>query len=182
MVRLYLRKIDEERLIFPLSSEFDFEPNRFLRSVFGHLLAATSMTDISTLKSESALDNALRDYVLDPTAALPDDIHLYYWFYPYEEITIIKHGVCTFWGASADVVYGHVFKFFPFGFWILYKPLKMFENDVGIRRLLDSGSNSLNQSEKLALNFKLVNSKGFPEDIQNGIWVGNKIDVIRAQP
>jgi len=49
-----------------------------------HLLAAKTETD------EVIIDKLIRPCILDPSLPIHDDIHIFYWIYPYEKTIIFR--------------------------------------------------------------------------------------------
>ncbi|NRO99618.1 hypothetical protein GWC77_27580 [Paraburkholderia sp. NMBU_R16] len=120
-IERYFTLASRSRLSLPRTQRFDYQPNRFLRAVAGHLLAANGVPDVLSIDPVAPLDAALRRYVLDPTQCLPEQLCVYYWFYPHRRRVVMKHsvmGFLRFVGGNNETIYGHVFKFFPFGFWV----------------------------------------------------------------
>jgi hypothetical protein len=109
----------ESRLALPATQHFDYQPNRFARAVLGRLLASNAISDVAAPKPEAPLDAALRKYVLNFAEGLPSNISIYYWLYPYRRRVIMKHCAMAYQGVGGDPIYGQVFKFWPFGFWVV---------------------------------------------------------------
>jgi hypothetical protein len=72
-VRLY----GKSKLRPPWPIIIDARPMAIARSVLGHLLAAKEVPD------ESLMDEKVRNFVVDPSAPLPSDLNIFYWFYPF---------------------------------------------------------------------------------------------------
>lgn len=71
-------------LILPATTTFETKPARLLRALFRHLLAAKAEVE------HTKPDEAMRQFVLDPTAALPPELNVFYWIYPYPEVHVIR--------------------------------------------------------------------------------------------
>ena len=63
----------------------NIQVNRVARAVVGHMLASKEYYDDQTIT-----DTVLRDFFLDPRALPPNDMHLFYFFYPYDYIVIAR--------------------------------------------------------------------------------------------
>ena len=59
--------------------------NRVARAVIGHILASKEYYD-----NEITTDKHLRAFLLNPEALPPEDMHLYFFFYPYDYIVIAR--------------------------------------------------------------------------------------------
>ena len=87
------------------------EADSAIRSLFGHLLAATT-DDAVTLH-----DAAMRECVLDSSTPLPPTLAVFYWLHPYEEMKVYRTlAMHTRRGqlGSSDIF--EIMKFFPLGF------------------------------------------------------------------
>ncbi|AIO42490.1 hypothetical protein DM40_1985 [Burkholderia cenocepacia] len=170
-IETYFKLASHSRLSLPLTQLFDYQPNRFLRAVAGHLLAANGVPNVVATDPTAPLDAALRQYVLDPTQCLPDGLCVYYWFYPYRRRVVMKHSLMGFMGGNGAHIYGHVFKFFPFGFWFVWN------EDSGRSRLfnlrqLDDSSSVVSATSRLVLDLHPLRSMNFPEAPMNdGMWL-----------
>lgn len=172
-IQAYLTRASASRLMLPRTHLFEYQPNKFLRSVLGHLLAANAVSDVKNNTVEAPLDAALRSYVLNDSEVLPDSVYVYYWLYPYRRQVIMKHGGMGFQGSRGELIYGHVFKFFPFGFWVVWNE----QTNSGTQRInlprldLDSSS-SISATVRLAINFWPLQLSNFPEaPPDDGMWL-----------
>ena len=71
-------------LSLPTTTTLPTKPARLLRALFGHLLAAKAEI------GHTRPDEAMRQFVLNPTAALPPGLNVFYWIYPYPEVHVIR--------------------------------------------------------------------------------------------
>lgn len=171
-IESYLVRASASRLTLPKMQLFEYQQNRFLRSVLGHLLAANAVNDVTKNSPVAPLDAALRSYLLDSSAVLPESIHVYYWLYPYRRRVIMKHCAMSFMGAGGDVIYGHVFKFFPFGFWVVWNEKKINKWNINLQRLGLDSSPHISATSRLALDFLPLQAPDFPETPpDNGMWL-----------
>ncbi|KVW33720.1 hypothetical protein WK94_31400 [Burkholderia ubonensis] len=75
-----------------------------------------------------------------------------------------------FFGGNGATIYGHVFKFFPFGFWFVWNEDGGRSRQFGLRRLDDS-SPFVSASSRLALDLWPLQSLNFPEaPVDGGVW------------
>ncbi|WP_321941656.1 hypothetical protein [Paraburkholderia tropica] len=151
---------------------FDYQPNKFLRAVAGHLLAANGVPDVVTNDRTAPIDAALRQYVLNPTEGLPDKLCVYYWFYPHRRRVVMKHSLMGFFGSNGASIYGHVFKFFPFGFWFVWNEEGDRSRQFNLRRL-DVSSPLISAKSQLTLDLQPLRSMNFPENppSNDGVWL-----------
>jgi hypothetical protein len=161
-------------LSLPRMQLFDYLPNRFTKSIVGHLLAANAVNDVRSNGVAPPIDSALRAYFMDPNAVLPANIDIYYWLYPYRPRVILKHGAMGFAGSQGDIIYGHVFKFFPFGFWFVKSDLPIKNWQINLRKLNTDLSPDLDAMNRLAVEFRPLQSPNFPEAPEgNRMWLVN---------
>ncbi|MGY6237081.1 hypothetical protein ACW910_06060 (plasmid) [Burkholderia ambifaria] len=170
-IEKYFELASRSRLSLPPTQLFNYQPNKFLRAVAGHLLAANGVPDVVVTDPVAPLDAALRQYVLDPTQCLPDELRVYYWFYPHRRRVVMKHSLMGFLGGSGAHIYGHVFKFFPFGFWFVWNEDSGRSRQFNLRHLNDSSSD-VSATSRLALDLLPRRPMNFPEAPSNdGMWL-----------
>lgn len=94
------------------------------RSIIGHILAAHSVSDTKNRRDDIGASEVLRQYFLHSESSFPDDWSLYCWPYFSRKQVILKHASwmdTALANAREKSIYGHVLKFLPFGFWLVYK-------------------------------------------------------------
>lgn len=170
-IETYFKLASSSRLSLPRTRLFDYQPNRFLRAVAGHLLAANGVPDVVSNDRVAPLDAALREYVLDPARCLPDELCVYYWFYPHRRRVVMKHSAMGFFGGNGASIYGHVFKFFPFGFWFVWNEDGDRSRQFALRQMKES-STFVSAASRMALDLWPLQSLNFPEAPSNGgMWL-----------
>ncbi|KPL25180.1 MAG: hypothetical protein AMJ75_01820 [Phycisphaerae bacterium SM1_79] len=89
------------------------KPKRLIKAVLGHLVAAKANVE------DTRFDRLAREYVLDPSAELPDDINIFYWVYPYTgSITIRDFAMFVPRGIFAKPAMFQTMKYFPIAYLI----------------------------------------------------------------
>jgi hypothetical protein len=94
------------------------------RSVIGHVLAAHSVPETESSARHVGATESLRQYFLNPDLSFPEDWRLYCWPYFSRRQIILRHAAWMDVSLNAPaekMVYGHVLKFLPFGFWLAYR-------------------------------------------------------------
>jgi len=166
----------ESNLILPSSFEMECRPNAIMRSVLGHLLAAKTETD------EVIIDKLIRPCILDPSLPIHDDIHIFYWIYPYEKTIIFRDfGMPAVRGQFNKPGFFNMIKFYPIAFLITHQ-LDEYE---GLDSLHDF--NHLSASARATISIKLnpVRNSTWPEEcgMDNFLIVGSTAkDSIYAIP
>lgn len=104
---LYLKS----SLTFLSTTRIKATPDKIIRAVIGHLLAAKSEID------ESKLDKQLRGYVFNEKAKLPDNLYIYYWVYPYEQTVLLRDFALLYWREGVKKQgFFQLLKYFPIAF------------------------------------------------------------------
>jgi len=170
-IETYFKLASVSRLSLPRTRLFDYQPNKFLRSIAGHLLAANGVPDVMSNDRSAPLDAALREYVLDPQRCPPKELCVYYWFYPHRRRVVMKHSAMGFFGSNGATIYGHVFKFFPFGFWFVWDEEHGHSQQFSLRRL-DDASPFISATSRLVLDLWPLRPLNFPEaPPDDGVWL-----------
>ncbi|PTU32407.1 hypothetical protein [Stenotrophobium rhamnosiphilum] len=87
------------------------QPQKIMRSIYGHLAAAT----VNGYGQWSGYEE-LSHWFLSGKGQLPAGLKLYYWFYPYKPQIIVRGFGFTPMIGSGSIFVGWVMKFFPLAF------------------------------------------------------------------
>lgn len=74
----------ESKLVLPQLITLIVKPLPIIKSVTGHILAAKKELDQVTY------DKVFRAFVLDENAPVPEDLHLFYWVYPFDNTVVMR--------------------------------------------------------------------------------------------
>jgi hypothetical protein len=155
----------QSNLILPDSFEVECQPNAIIRSILGHILAAKTQTD------NVVIDQLIRTCILDDSLPIHDDIHVFYWVYPYEKTVILRDfGMPAVRGRFDVPGFFNMIKFYPIAFLATHR-LPEYEN-------LDSLSqfNKLSPNDKANIPIRLspLRNATWPEqcDMENFLMVG----------
>ncbi len=148
----------ESNLSLPDSFEVECLPNAVMRSVLGHLLAAKTETD------EVVVDELIRPSIIDPSIPIHNDLHVFYWVYPYEE-TVILRDFCmpAVRGRFQNFGFFNLIKFYPLAFLVThqlanYEGLPSFHQ---FNRFLPS------EKRNVQVNLRSTKRSSFPEECSN---------------
>jgi len=85
----------------------------------------------------------------------------------------MKHCGMGFQGSGGDIIYGHVFKFFPFGFWVVWdEQANSRVKRINLPRLGLDLSSDIFEYARLVVNFKPLQASNFPEaPPDDGMWL-----------
>jgi len=149
------RQIHLPQYVYPI-----IKPQRVARSVIGHVLAAAAIEEIKTGPLTSPMSDAMREYFLDSSAPMPEMLDIYYWIYPSNKQVVIKYFGKAQFGMKATVT-GHVIKFLPLGFWLVWDKPKSVK--MNIPKLVKEKGMGLDDREQLKIDLYNVPSTKFPE-------------------
>lgn len=137
------------------------KPQRLARSVIGHTLAAIAVDETKKGLISAPIPNALRDYFLDDALPLPDRLDIYYWMYPSRRQVVIKGAGKISMFAGPDAVVGHIIKFLPLGFWLIWdKPNKFKAN---LNKLVPNKDMGLDEVHQMVVSLRDIPPLDFPE-------------------
>lgn len=106
-------KVAQSKLYLPKIVAIKTSPQRLIRGVLSHLLAAKISTD------EVQFDSDLRQCIFDLSRPIPSDVHIFYWLYPYQYTIIIRDALIpAVRGSFKTFALSHVLKSLPIGYLI----------------------------------------------------------------
>ncbi|RNL67074.1 hypothetical protein D0911_02275 [Zhongshania marina] len=112
----------------------------------------------------------MADYFFDETSSLPDELEIYYWFYPFNDIRIVRAFGSKF--GAAEPIVGDLLKFFPFAFWVTWNQPK--DINLNLDKLLPIPDLLIDEASQLTINFDCYPPSHFPEAPQDsGMTVFN---------
>ncbi len=145
----------ESTLSLPDSFEVECQPNAVMRSVLGHLLAAKTETD------EVVIDELIRPCVIDPSMPIHDDIHVFYWVYPYEETVIFRDFLMqAVRGSFQGIGAFNLLKFYPLAFLVTHQ-LPKYE---GLSSLHQFNQIAPGEKSNVQINLRATKQSRFPEE------------------
>lgn len=157
----------ESSLEFPEIVNHSVKPQRLMKAILGHLVAAK--VDIEN----TLFDQQARDYALNLEAPLPDDIHIFYWVYPHDcSITIRDFGMFTPRGTFQEPAIFQTIKYFPIAYLCCNKP-----EYAGLNCLSWYRETGLDDEIEIPINLKRVEHPFWPEapsNEDNNIFFGGK--------
>lgn len=154
---LDVKMLAETSLHLPPSIKLKTYPVRIVKSLLGHILAS------KTYPCDSIDDNAIRKYLLDDNEKLPDNIRVFYWYYPYN-CTIIKTDVHELDINTNTISNYSVLKSFPLAF------AMSFDNSFleHTNELIINSSDKDSTEKNLIFNKSIAHRWDFPEKLGDG--------------
>ena len=148
----------KSKLTFPQYIEIETQPNLLIRAILGHLLAAKIKID------DSVIDKSIRDFVFDYNIPIPNDINIFYWIYPFQEIEIMRDfGMPSIRNKFKDIGLFSILKFFPVAY--LISDLNEYEN---LPSLISYKTKNFEDKSNITIDLKKIKPQFWPNNIENG--------------
>lgn len=132
--------------------EIECYPNAIMRSILGHLLSAKVETD------NVVIDSSIRSVIFDDSKPIPEKVNVYYWFYPYTNVRIVRDFVRMF--SNKQFGFNSVIKFPPVGFLITDA-----SNIRGLENFHEFKDKNPKYKTKMKLMLRPFNHEGWPEEV-----------------
>lgn len=160
-ISLYLNS----KLILPKTIYFKTQPNFLVKAILAHLLSAKVDID------EVEFDEKIRGFILDENSTIPDDIHIFYWIYPYHKTIIIRDSIMpTVRGKFNNFSLFQILKYFPIAY--LITDANSYENLPELTKYCFD--DNLKQIE-IPINLERIEGDNWPEIVDNSnIFSGGK--------
>ena len=156
-VSLFLKS----KFTFPQYIEIKTQPNLLIRAILGHLLAAKINLD------DAEIDKSIRDFVFDLNLPIPNNINIFFWIYPYNEIEIMRDfGMPSVRNKFNDIGLFSVLKFFPIAY--LVAEINQYE---GLPSLTNYKTKKFNEEVKITINLKNIKPQPWPNNVDKGNFI-----------
>lgn len=158
---LDVKKFLDSKLSLLNSYNIETKPNRLIRAVLGHILAAKKEIE------KTPFDEKVREILFDESKSIPDDINVFYWVYHYKLTIIIRDILMpAIRGKYNDFGFFQIFKYYPVAYLVINK--KKYQNLQSLREY-----NSVKLDTIANINIKLNERKHWkwPEIIEDGNFV-----------
>ncbi len=163
-----VKKTLSSNLVLPKILNFDVQPQRLMKCVIGHIIAAKIEDE------ETEFDKLAREYVLKESASLPENIHFSYWLYPYCSSTVTREFfiVTPLDSRKVDTIYCQTMKFFPVAYICTDR-----QGFAGLSSLSQYRNAPLDEFVSIQLDISKLRDEHWPEapnDRENYFFVGGK--------
>ena len=114
-LKIFLNRVSSalsSPLILPSPLMIKGMPTAIIKAIMGHILAA------KTGNCNSEADKAARQYLFNPKAILPENIRLFYWYYPHKGAVVSTDRIDTDLINGGSVWYS-VLKYYPLAFLLM---------------------------------------------------------------
>ena len=156
----------KSKLITPKKVQFTTKPHSLARAVCGHLLAAKG--DVQNTE----YDKQMREYFLSNDINTSLGLNIFYWYYPYESIIVVRDILMPAIRGRLNGPYAgfSILKFFPLGF--LVSDADTYE-DLNKIPLAQKGKEK--DEFEITIDFGNIHDRRWPEKVDRGnFYVGGK--------
>lgn len=155
---LGIGKILETTIEIPNKFSFETRPTALMRAVLGHLLASKATID------EVVFDKDIRDCFFDKNMPIPETINMFYWIYPYQNITIMRDFVLPAVRGNFDSLgIFSILKYYPIAYMICN--LKKYED---LNEMTQFRSLSTDDTALVPIDLSKIRHALWPEAAEQG--------------
>lgn len=147
-------------LHLPQVIQYKTKPMSLARAILGHLLATKVDPDTGFI------DRDIQSFFFDQSVPIPNNIHIFYWIYPYNQTVIVRdiampptHGLLRSKGGFGSF---DIFKYFPIAY--LITDLAQYE---GLEELTRFRNLSPTDEVEIPINLHSVRAPNWPENTEN---------------
>ena len=145
----------------PITFQFKTRPTTLIRAVLGHLLASKAEID------EVVIDKIIREFFFEENAPIPDSINMFYWVYPYQNITIMRDFVMpAVRGNFGSLGFFSILKYYPIAY--LMCDLKKYEN---LNEMTKFRSLSTEDTALVTIDLSVIHHPLWPEVADKGNFI-----------
>ncbi len=144
-------------LSFPEIIHHKTKPINIIRGILGHLLSAKIELD------ETIFDKQIRRIIFDVNEKLPDDLHVFYWIYPFDKTVIIRDiSMPAIRGNFKKYGYFQIIKYFPLAYLIGNVP-----RYEGLYELTIYKDININEELEIPIRLDTIKHHEWPEIVDN---------------
>jgi hypothetical protein len=141
------------KLDLPDIVHIETQPTAIVRAVLGHLLAARLSS------ADAFFDPTIREVILDPEMAIPEDISIFYWVYPFAQQIVLRDALMPLRrGRYSEFQRFGVLKYFPIGY--LATTAREYE---GLNSLTAWRNEPASEAVQVPVNLRQVKDAYWPE-------------------
>jgi len=171
-----LGKFLRSNLILPPVIEYEVKPVKIMKGILGHLLS------VKLENLDTPFDNQIRDIIFSSNKRISNDIHIFYWIYPYQNVVILRDFGMTKYrnGNLRDVAFFQLLKYPPVAYLITDA-----SSYQGLPELTQFRDLDDDKEIKMMINLKNIHPVDWPEvvDSMNMLFLGNSaVNSVFAKP
>ncbi len=149
----------KSNLVFTRVVHHRTKPVALMRAILGHLLSAKIEID------NAVFDKQIREVILDERKAVPQDIYIFYWLYPYRYSMTIRDLVMPARRGDRSQAGGfHVLKYFP----VAYLVSQNVPEYEGLYELTKYRNLSIDEEIEIPIQLNRVEHPRWPEIVDDG--------------
>ena len=149
----------QQDLTLPANFSIQLKPNRVLRAIIGHLLAAESRPRRHAPLVRAPMPDGMREFFLDETKELPPNLEVFCWPYPSETQVIIRGAGIGHYGYKHFIT-SDFMKAFPLGYWLVWDR----DDSISIPLCRMPSTKSIDEERSVELSFQNVPRVDWPEN------------------
>jgi len=158
----------QSTLILPKIIFHKTKPIALIKGILGHLLAARIPT------YDGSFDVIARETILDEKKKIPNDIHVFYWIYPYAQVGIMRDFLMpSKRGDFSNFGFFQVLKYFPIGYLITDLPqYEKLDELTKFRQL------SIHDEVEIPIRLNRIEDPFWPEIVDRGnfLFIGQSLE------
>lgn len=143
------------------------KPNRLVRAIFGHLLAAKGEFE------DTIPDRLMREAVCNPSDSVSAELNVHYWIHPYPNIVVMRDvGMLAVRGIFKEKALFSILKYFPIAYAVT--ALDSYEGLPTLSRFL---SCDIDQENDIPIDLRNTKHTDWPEIVEpdNVLFGGQSI-------
>lgn len=152
-------------VVLPAEIKVGVKVHRVARSILGHLLAVLPYPYAGEPLVHAPFPDAMREYFLDQSRPLPDQMSIYYWIYP-SDLHVVARGFGISDARNPAWIVGDMIKFFPLGYWVTWEAPRSVT--IPLPQLIANRAGGIDDVEDLRIPLRNVPPLGWPE--RPGAW------------
>jgi len=146
------RTKESRLLLLPDDFSIDIIPHRVARALIGHLLAATAVETTKNPPVVAPFPAAMRQYFLNTSLSLPEEIEIYYWLYAQNIQIILRQPFSIGFSNATPPTVCDCIKFFPLGYCVTWN--RPVEVNINLPKLIINKEMAFDESAAIQISFK----------------------------
>jgi hypothetical protein len=163
----------------PPMIHYKTQPAKLIRAILGHLVAAKGVID------HNVVDQKIREFLFDDQAQIPEEIKIFYWIYPYEEIVVVRDVIMPAVRGNLSEfselgTFSGILKYFPVAYVVCN--LEQYE---GLDELTTYRDLKLEETAEIPLRLTDIKHSEWPEMIDEGNFMAGGLNLnssVHARP
>ncbi|MBC1222572.1 hypothetical protein GNF10_10460 [Nostoc sp. UCD121] len=155
-------------LSLPEKINLSVKPQKLIRSLIGHILAG-KLPIIGKPPISAPFPDALRNYFLDQSSNIPDNLDIYYWIYPSNKQIVINSLAIGSSLGEGFISGSCLLKFFPLAFWVVWNQPTSFP--INLPKIPQSQVKDLDETCEIMIDLRQIPRLNYPEVPGEGRYI-----------